>query len=427
MVRILLTMLLGAVVVLDGSAAAQPSSAASGDFERLERIARWLEDLDSERFVVRNAAARELLDAGEVAIPLLAAQLNQESVEANWRALQILLHHCRYGDPHVSRAALDALEGVARSSNSMAARRANAALEEHRGYHHARAVALLRDLGARVIEQGREASEVQIDQRWRGSDDDLAYLQQLQGLRKVTVSNSEVGEAALSHLAEVKSVERLFLGESKIRGDGLGKLAALPKLTYLSLRGLSLSDVAAGQLGQLRTLEHLGLDDTPITDATLEQLTPLTNLQTLWLNRTKITDAGLAHLSAFPKLNKLYLSGVQLEGHGLGHLAALPNLRYLSLQYAPIQDAAAVHLQNVQTLESLGLDDTLVTDAAIAKLQSLPNLRELWLTNTQVGDGSLRHLKQMTNLRRLEVPGCKFTPQVLDELEMALPECRVRR
>jgi hypothetical protein len=211
-------------------AAAQPSSESSAAGDSSARVAQWIADLDSDRFAVRNAAARQLVEVGEAAIPLLAESLDHAGAEATWRSIQILSAHSRYGTPQVSAAALDALAKVASSTNSVAARRAAAALEEHRSFRHAEAVFALRGLGAYVADQGTEAAEVRLDNRWRGEDHDLSRLRQVNGLRMLSVSGSSVSDAALAHIGEAKGLERLFLGESKIRGTGLQLLSSLSNL-----------------------------------------------------------------------------------------------------------------------------------------------------------------------------------------------------
>ncbi len=118
----------------------------------------------------------------------------------------------------------------------------------------------------------------------------------------------------------------------------------------------------------------------------------------------QITDADLRHLQAFPRLNHLVLKNCrQITDAALGELSGLTSLQYLYLNDTPITDAGLVHLSGLTNLEELSLTHTQVTGPGLGQLSSLTKLQFLYLYSTRIpSDG-------------------------VDEIQKALPKCRINR
>jgi len=65
------------------------------------------------------------------------------------------------------------------------------------------------------------------------------------------------------------------------------------------------------------------------------------------------------------------------------------------------------------------------TDAEAAKLGALSRLRWLVLMDTAVTDAGLQHLRDLGNLERLDLEGAMVTDAGVDELQRALPNCKI--
>ena len=118
----------------------------------------------------------------------------------------------------------------------------------------------------------------------------------------------------------------------------------------------------------------------------------------------QITGADLRHLKSFPRLNHLVLKNCrQITDAGLAELSGLANLQYLYLNDTPITDAGLVHLARLSSLE------------------------ELSLTHTQVTGPGLAHLSGLTKLDFLYLYSTGISPAGIDELQKALPKCRINR
>jgi hypothetical protein len=68
-----------------------------------------------------------------------------------------------------------------------------------------------------------------------------------------------------------------------------------------------------------------------------------------------------------------------------------------------------------------------VTDAGLMHLRELTQLQYLHLTRTEITDAGLVHLKGLTNLQTLGLEGTKVTEVGVNDLQKALPDCKISR
>ena len=83
------SILLGVLVVGGWSRAADPP-AAEAENRLADDVVRWTAMLGSDRFDRRQAATRQLIGAGEEALPHLARAVYSEDLEVRYRAVYIL-------------------------------------------------------------------------------------------------------------------------------------------------------------------------------------------------------------------------------------------------------------------------------------------------------------------------------------------------
>jgi Leucine-rich repeat (LRR) protein len=240
------------------------------------------------------------------------------------------------------------------------------------------------------------------------------------------------------------------LNSGKVSADLLAKLTALPEIERLSLSQSDVTDAALHSLKQLPELRYLDLSDTAITNAGLAQLALLPQLESLLLARTRITGAGLAALTKLKNLEGLELGGTAIQDAGLQHVAALPKLSFLDLSGTKIGDLGLHYLRKSTNIGSLNLTGTLVTDAGLTDLQGMPKLAglnlggtpvgdigikalghlaslvELRLSKTQVGDASMATIGQWTELRSLDLAGTAVTDRGVKSLSRLKQLVRLR-
>jgi Leucine-rich repeat (LRR) protein len=137
------------------------------------------------------------------------------------------------------------------------------------------------------------------------SDESLAFLGKIKGLKELNLGDAAVSSAGLKHLTGLKELVRLDLGWTKDVGDaGMPFVAKLPKLEVLGLGGTKVSDAGLPLLAALPNLKELALMGTPVTDQGLASLAACKGLTTLRLNnKMKTTPAGIDRLKkALPAL-----------------------------------------------------------------------------------------------------------------------------
>lgn len=113
-----------------------------------------------------------------------------------------------------------------------------------------------------------------------------------------------------------------------------------------------------------------------------------------------------------------------LDGE-LAVLAGLKSLVSIHLGGTDISDAGLSHLAGLASLKRLHLERTRVTDTGLAHLAKLENLAYLNLYETGVTDAGLRHLRGLKSLKNLYLWHTKVTPDGVEQLQEALPECRI--
>src|SRR5688500_13551019 len=163
------------------SASKEHVAAQTKDAPRPEEITAWIADLDDNRYLVREAATRRLLEAGPASLDNLLSTANGDRPEPADRATWILRRLGNGKDPLLRRHALERL--VLLKNRPQVASAAQEALAEIR---HTEAVEALQALGARYItnEYGMAISlyytpRLVLDQQWRGTDADLVHVRNL--------------------------------------------------------------------------------------------------------------------------------------------------------------------------------------------------------------------------------------------------------
>jgi hypothetical protein len=194
-----------------------------------EEIAGWIANLDDNRYLVREAATRRLLDAGPASLDHLLGTANGGRPEPADRATWILRRLGSGKDLLLRRQALERLV-LLKNRPQVAA----AALEALAELRHSEAVQALEALGARYVtnEYGMAISlyytpRLVLDQQWRGTDADLALVRNLVAVRQVIVIGTDVSIDGLTHLQQVNLLSDLLLYGTKLEPEDVPKVQQL--------------------------------------------------------------------------------------------------------------------------------------------------------------------------------------------------------
>ena len=195
----------------------------------------------------------------------------------------------------------------------------------------------------------------------------------------------------------------------------LTPLESLTSLIYLHLGGNAISDLTP--LQHLSNLAWLDLGANAISDIIPRQ--HLTNLTVLVLESNQISD--LTPLQHLTKLTVLDLWDNEISD--ITPLESLTNLRELDLGNLlggnTISDITP--MQSLTNLRELNLAGNAISD--VTPMQSLTVLTHLYLRGNEISD--VTTLQHLTNLTELSLGHNPIREADLEDLQMALPNCRI--
>jgi RNA polymerase sigma factor (sigma-70 family) len=237
------------------------------------------------------------------------------------------------------------------------------------------------------------------------ADRAMGRLRDLPHLRSLRLTDSGVGAKGLAALRNVAGLETLEL-DGDFTDEELAALNALGGLKALRLHRTELTDAGLGRLKGLRRLKALALDSRFGWDG--PRYTPdgdpprflLPGQQFVDEGKVEdrvsedISDAGLAHLAAFPALTDLHLVSGRVTDAGLARLKALKNLRRLTLGAPAVTDKGVAQLAGLKNLEVLDLRAVQLTPAGAKALRALPRLKVVYVPALPDEDDAEAPLKQ---------------------------------
>ncbi len=257
-----------------GVAADQDRSPASATVSSpdAERILKWVQDLDSDRFVDRELATTRLIQAGVAAIDPVIQALESNSLEVTTRGVHILQELALDSDLAISDAARKALEKVATPRVTSAARRAAEALARLDLIRHERALLDLKQLGAEVSEshsalgfQMIEQLSIEIGDQWRGTSADLARLTWLQSVDRLILSHPQCDDKTLAMVAQIPDLRALTIHSATVSKDGIAHLRHSDNLRTLNVLYCPIGDETVTRLGEIASLGSLRLFGTRVS------------------------------------------------------------------------------------------------------------------------------------------------------------------
>jgi hypothetical protein len=206
-------------------------------------IARWVADLDGQRFAVRQEASRHLRQGGWAVVGPLADAAAAGPAEVARRAVEILDDLCWSTDAQVETSAQAALQRLAASPRPSVSQPAVAAL---RVGGPRRAMAAIRRLGGEVTEGGVEEGncmffEVAFAKQWRGGDAGLEHLPRLGHVQHLLFFGLDFTDASLDQLKGLVGVQSVRLYATQVTDDGEARLRTMfPSATIDRRKGAML-------------------------------------------------------------------------------------------------------------------------------------------------------------------------------------------
>ena len=217
-----------------------------------DMIQRWIDELDSDVYIVRERASVNLEKAGPLALDPLAEAADSERLETATRAVRILLARSEAADSDMALAALNRLAAL---KNRPLERSLAVAILD--GIHEKEAIAEIERLGGE--EQYRGSYQVdgqpvmaalKLDRQWTGGDDGLKYVRRLRNLQILQIHGAQVTDRGLEHLRGMRSLASVQLFGTQATREGADAIAkALPNVEF-DFRNGALLGVGGDRFGR---------------------------------------------------------------------------------------------------------------------------------------------------------------------------------
>ncbi|MGV3486463.1 MAG: PDZ domain-containing protein [Planctomycetaceae bacterium] len=255
--------------------AEEPPAAAAED----QPISYWIEQLDSNQFLRRQAASQRLLAFGNEAVQPLADITKQGRLELTERAIAVLQSLAIKQSPDDETGAYGALLQLVEQGTGSASLRSRSALESIRREREQQAVVHLAAAGVKLgyrefVIDSRSVNEnvVWIDSTWSGDTDALRWLRWISGAAYAVVEGKAVHKDVLDFLVRMPDLRTVVLREATIDSDVFSPLAELSRIDELEFRYIALTPQDVAKISKLPIRGQLGLIGTDLPPEAVTQL-----------------------------------------------------------------------------------------------------------------------------------------------------------
>lgn len=228
-------------------------------------------------------------------------------------------------------------------------------------------------------------------------------------LERLSLSHSEITDAAIDKLSYFPKLKHLDLSHTAITNIGLEKLSSIGSLSTLSLANTSVDLDTALRIARQLGVTDLDVSGIGVTDDDLNSDLVLDPSLALRLSHNPITDIGVANLlKNTNRLRNLDLSDTSIDGSGLVSVKCPSSL---VLDRTAVTDATLTQILNAGSRNGVSIKETAIT-AAVLPLLAVKNLR-LTLGDGKIGEQDLENLPAGAYFQHLALNSKKFTGDFL--------------
>jgi hypothetical protein len=249
-------------------------------------LAKWVRELDDDRYAVRESAQKQLAAAGSAALETVSQVAAAGSLESATRAVNVLVGWADSKDNRLSLAALEQLAALENRPTEAAM-----AYERLAVVREAAAIEAIKKLGGRfdfdrsfgMIGGPNAPLQVIIGPQWKGGVEGLKHVAALRNATTLSLHSAPLKDEAADQIAACTQLRRIESYGTKISPETLANLQArLPNTIFdvrgparLGIRGLTIEQIVpdspAEKAGLQRNDKIIEFAGQPITD--FEQLT----------------------------------------------------------------------------------------------------------------------------------------------------------
>jgi len=245
----------------------QPAEAASD-----EQVQQWIHELGARRFIVREDATLQLVEAGNSVIAAVEAAISEQNVEGLARTMFVLDRLASSDDLATAQAAREALGRLSQHEGNAVSRRAIRALATLDQRREEKSIRELRSLGASFGNQyvvvGNDTMQLMvlsIADNWRGTTDDLVRLKWITNLQHLDLIGEHVTDEWMQYVEAVTNLSSLALKRTSVTASGIGMLVKLEQFMNLDVKYGPMGDATLEHLVKIRTLRYVKLYGTAVT------------------------------------------------------------------------------------------------------------------------------------------------------------------
>lgn len=242
----------------EGASAKQPPTSAE--------IAAWIDQLDSDKFLLRENATQKLIGAQQAAIGPLADAVRTGSLEKAFRCIHVLRAFAIGDDIETEIQASAKLALIAATENDRVGAYAGDVLKRMEPIQRERAIRILSGLGIKFTsyapQQGfqtlDEGPGIWITNDYTGSAKELHYLQHLGFIEDVQIENDKITAEWFAEIAKMPNVHLLTIKDGPVDIEMLRELEPIfHKIDWLRLYYLNLKSSPVPLLAKMTSLNHV--------------------------------------------------------------------------------------------------------------------------------------------------------------------------
>lgn len=269
----------------------EPTASSSAEVTTTEsapseaEIKQWIEQLDSDKFLVRESATQKLTTAKANSIPMLIESIRTaSSLEKAFRCIHVLRNFAAGHDINMEKQATAELVEISETQNDRVAGYAKEVLKRIAPIKQERAIRMLSGLGIRFSSYSAQPSGFQaqimsgpgiiIDSSYQGNVDDLYYLRHLQFIEDVQISNDKVTADWFAQIAKMPNVRLMTIKDGPVNVAMLRELEPiLPKLDAIRLYYIDVNVEVAPLAAKLDNATYVEFYGLPLSEADERQIT----------------------------------------------------------------------------------------------------------------------------------------------------------